>query len=79
MSQADADSLGVDIKEYGYVETEFFIVLAIGKQLKNGQWDVSRYITYNGNTRLLAVKDMPEITVLPCMTIYCTEGIFFVL
>lgn len=77
MSQTDADSLGADIRDFGYVETEFFIVLAVGKKLKNGEWKVSKYVVYDGNTRLLAVRDIPDVTVLPCMVVYTTDGISF--
>lgn len=74
LSVEDAKKFGKDIKDYGYIDTEFLIVLAIGTKLKDGSWKVSKYIVYDGNTRLLAVQDIETVTTLPCKVIYATEG-----
>ena len=57
----EVENLHKDIREFGYVDTEFFIVLAIGEKGEDSTWIIDRYIVFDGNTRLLAIQPLTAV------------------
>ena len=72
----EVENLRDDIWEFGYGDTEFFIVLAIGEKGKDSTWIIDKYIVFDGNTPLLAIWPLTAVTHIPCKVIYTKKGVF---